>query len=455
MSAAESKWQSHFHFVWSHPSESSILMVSRDAGWSLPMVCVDGRIWSGDFGRINEVVQRELGSQVTALRYVSYTVEESEHRVSAIFVLENHSSTVEPTEGEWVTRENWMGLSLVLPEQRSVIEAHLAEIEHGSCPELRPPWARPGWLGAVQVWIEEQLSELGYTLVRPVEYVKSWGISCVLRAHTNADDIYFKQASTLPLFADEPSVTLALARLFPDQVPRPLGIDRERGWMLLSDFGRPVDELGKDVDRGNVYRVFAELQIRSAEHVDELLALGCLDRRLDRLSAQIDPLLGDAEKLSGLNVEEIHQLRSLAPHLKELCTRLASYSVPDTLVHGDLHMGNVALNEGEYVFFDWTDSCISHPFLDMFDIFDQREEDARNHLRDAYLASWTGYESRARLMEALALAEPLCALHQAVSYQHIIASLEPISRREMSGALPYYLRKLLRSAEELTGPRFA
>ena len=450
MSAPEPSWQSEFHFILSHPSESSILMVSRDVGWSLPTVCVEGRIGSEDFERINEVAQGELGSQVTAMRYVSYTVEESEHRVSAIFVLENHSSTVEPTGGEWVTHENWMGLSLALPEQRPVIEAHLAEIDHGSCPELRPPWARPGWFDAAQVWIEQQLSQLGHTVVRPVEHVKSWGISCVLRAHTHAGNFFFKEASTLPLFADEPSVTSALARLFPDHVPRPLGIDRERGWMLLSDFGRPVDELGKDVDRGDVYRVFAELQIRSAEHVDELLALGCLDRRLNQLSAQIDPLLGDSEMLPGLNVEEIHQLRSLAPHLKELCTRLASYSVPDTLVHGDLHMGNVALNEGEYVFFDWTDSCISHPFLDMFDIFDQREEEPRNHLRDAYLASWTGYESRARLLGAAALAEPLCALHQVVSYQHIIANLEPVSKPELGGALPYYLRKLLHSAEKLT-----
>ncbi len=77
MSAPEPNWQSNFHFILSHPSESSILMVSRDAGWSLPTVCVEGRIGSGDFGRINEVAQGELGSQVTAMRYVSYTVEES------------------------------------------------------------------------------------------------------------------------------------------------------------------------------------------------------------------------------------------------------------------------------------------------------------------------------------------------------------------------------------------
>jgi hypothetical protein len=43
---------------------------------------------------------------------------------------------------------------------------------------------------------------------------------------------------------------------------------------------------------------------------------------------------------------------------------------------------------------------------------------------------------------------PLSALHQAVSYQHIINSMEPHIRHESAGGLPYWLRKLLELFEQ-------
>lgn len=450
MSTAEPKWQSHLYAILSHPSEPSMLMVSEKDGWSLPHVCIDERVWLADFGRINEAMQQQLGRQVTVLRYVSYLVDKSKRQAEAIFVLDNQLVEVETIGGEWIKHEILASLPLALPSQRSAIEGYLAEIEEGKVPQLRPPWARPGWFREAEVWIGQQLSRLGYTLVAPVEYVKSWGISCILRARTSAGDIYFKEATILPLFADEPSVTTVLARLFPDHVPVPLCIERKRRWMLLADFGQSVEQLGEDVPRGEIFCLYAQLQIASAEHVDHLLAAGCLDRRLDRLSAQIDPLLKDIPGLSSVKAEEIQKIPSLAPTLKEICSKLASYRVPETVVHGDLQMDNVALHEGKVLFFDWTDSCISHPFLDMFSIFfDEKNAQVRTNLRDEYLASWTRFEPTERLAEAWALAEPLCALHHMVSYQHIIANLEPTARQEFGGALPRLFKNLLQSLEKL------
>ena len=77
-----------------------------------------------------------------------------------------------------------------------------------------------------------------------------------------------------------------------------------------------------------------------------------------------------------------------------------------------------------------------------FSDFDQ--EDLRERCRDEYLQEWTGYESVDRLLETWEAARPLCALHHAVSYQHIVESLEP-SSDEMRGALPHYLGILLKS----------
>ncbi|MBA3533986.1 MAG: aminoglycoside phosphotransferase family protein, partial [Ardenticatenales bacterium] len=255
--------------------------------------------------------------------------------------------------------------------------------------------------------------------------------SCVLRAPTTTGAVYFKVSSTRPLFSDEPEVTQGLAARFPDDIPRPLSVDAARGWMLLADFGEPLRGNATVEIREALFQRFGELQRHAAEQVKALLGMGCLDRRLERLATQIDPLLDDAPMMALLKTEEVAQLRALAPRLKALCAEASTYRVPPSLVHGDLHLGNVAQQEGRYLIFDWTDSCITHPFIDLIDLIYEKEEAVRDRLLDGYLALWTDYEPMARLKELWELVKPLCALHQVISYQHIVNSLEPASKQEL------------------------
>jgi hypothetical protein len=50
-----------------------------------------------------------------------------------------------------------------------------------------------------------------------------------------------------------------------------------------------------------------------------------------------------------------------------------------------------------------------------------------------------------RLREAWALAAPLGALHQAISYPHIVASLEPAARHELDWGVPFWVRQVFQS----------
>ncbi len=304
--------------------------------------------------------------------------------------------------------------------------------------------------------MEEQLARRGTPCVGSVAQLKTWGISCVLRARTTAGDVYFKAASSGALFADEPALTAALAALYPTHVPLPLAIDRARGWMLLADVGPTLDAAAGGDDaavRAGWLGTFGQLQRAAAGQVDALLAVGGVDRRLQRLAAQVEPLLGDTAALAGpdgLDGAEIARLRALGPRLRAMCGALAGYGVPQTLVHGDLHSGNIAVRDGAYLYFDWTDGCVAHPFFDLPIVRYEAERAARGEgagegwpgLLEGYLAAWTAYERLERLREAWALAEPLGHLHQAISYWHICASLEP-GQRDLKGELPERLRRLL------------
>ena len=268
----------------------------------------------------------------------------------------------------------------------------------------------------------------------------------VLVSHTPAWEP--QAASSLPLFAHEPAVMRGLAGLYPDHIPAPLSIDEQRRWMLLADFGAPIEWDAPVEVQEEMLRVYGELQSDAATRAGDLLTIGCLDRRLERLAAQVDPLLEDTATLaSELDAAEIERLRALGPQLQAICAELAGYEVPHTLVHGDLHLGNVARSAGSYLFFDWTDACVAHPFFDTISIFQAKDPNVQAQLRNSYLGVWAAYEPIERLLEAWKLAKPLCALHQAVSYQHIVATLEETSKPELAPGLSYWLRTLLQSLE--------
>jgi aminoglycoside phosphotransferase (APT) family kinase protein len=137
------------------------------------------------------------------------------------------------------------------------------------------------------------------------------------------------------------------------------------------------------------------------------------------------------------------RLEVLAPTLREQCARLATYRIPHTLMHGDMHGNNVAGRDGQYFFFDWTDACIAHPFLDMLVIHYAGEEARQAALQSSYLALWTQFEPLARVQEAWVLAQPLMCLHHAVSYLTIVAGIEPDARPDLDWGIAYWLEKLL------------
>jgi aminoglycoside phosphotransferase (APT) family kinase protein len=278
--------------------------------------------------------------------------------------------------------------------------------------------------------------------------VKQWDISSVWRAVTSAGHFYFKATPTL--FAHEPRVTSGLARLFPDHVPAPTAtaIYPDQGWMLLPSFEGSVMWEPTLAQKEDVLRIAARMQVEASLRIPELLAMGGVDSRLHTLPARVDALLSDDAALTRLTAAERDQLSSLRPRIEETCARLAAGPVPQTLMHGDLHGGNVAVHNGRYTIFDWTDACITHPFFDLV-TFLQPTDPRFEHLRDVYLSEWA---SRANLdtslddlRSAFDAAYHLGGLHHALNYYTINANCEPPMVAEFEGAVETFVRHFLSS----------
>lgn len=458
---SDSGWRARIRWVVVRPHDPAVLLLGEPGALALPEAELPGQVWTAEAEATTAVLRTLVGFDAVSLRSVEEDEDQAARVQHATLAAAPRGEAAPPPGARWVGPQELAAAAAAGNEAAAAAARVLDELAGGRPPSGRAPWALPGWLPAAERWLRATLDALGHVVTGPTRQVRVWELSCVLRAPTDRGAVYLKATVSSPLFVDEGAVTRALAELFPGRVPAPLAVDPDRGWMLLADFG---GELGWDAPaelREDVVRAFARLQIEAAAHVDRLLAAGCLDRRLAWLAAEAQawlPAVAATGRPPGidaatwLSAEEAAELRGAVPQLVAMCGELATHAVPATLVHGDLHLSNVAHanvadGPGGYLFFDWSDACVAHPFVDLH-TFLQEDEDQVDaglgaRLRDAYLSEWSSFEPAGRLLRAWRLAEPLGALHHAVSYRSIVAGVAPPIDRHMAQSTAYWLRKVL------------
>ena len=218
-------------------------------------------------------------------------------------------------------------------------------------------WTAPEFVAEAHAWIEGRLAELGITRTGEIEQPHVFAWSTVMRAPTDRGDVWFK-ANTEELRHEAAIVDILTVRA-PELVPPLLAHDPDTGWILMPDAGetlRKVIEREQSLDRWlDVLPRYAALQIEHADRVGDFLAAGVPDMRLATLPERYDRLV------AGLDVDK--RFREATPYVEELCDRLASYGIAETIQHDDLHDAQVFVRDGRHLVMDWGDACVTHPFL--------------------------------------------------------------------------------------------
>jgi hypothetical protein len=275
----------------------------------------------------------------------------------------------------------------------------------------------------------------------------------VLRVPTETGALWFK--ANMPSQAFEVGVIQILSRRMPDRVPALLAADLDRGWMLQADGGITLRQiLGEDGDQDvwiEILPLYAELQIETAADREGFLAAGAPDRRLAVLAGDFEDLLADREALADLTEDELVRLRALVPRVEADAAALAEFGLPETIQHDDLHDGQVLVGEGGYVFFDWGDSCVSHPFFTLvvtlavlaYRLEIEHDAPELDRFRDAYLEPWTSVAPRSDLERASSIAHRLGVLCRGLTWRSIVAALPRPLRDDEADAVPERMRMLL------------
>ncbi|MCY4725127.1 aminoglycoside phosphotransferase family protein [Nocardioides sp. STR2] len=218
-------------------------------------------------------------------------------------------------------------------------------------------WRDPGFLDEAHAWISARLAEQGRSVVGAVEqpHVTDW--STVMRVPTDGGVVWFKANDET--MRHEAAVTALVAPLSDGRVPTPLASDPRTGWLLLADAGarlRDVIPEERSLERWyDVLEAYARIQVACEDQVDALLAAGLPDRRLPTLPGAYDALLAQLDDLDPRLPD--------ADAIADLCDRLATFGIRETVQHDDLHDGQVFLGAGVHQVLDWGDACVSHPFF--------------------------------------------------------------------------------------------
>ena len=307
-------------------------------------------------------------------------------------------------------------------------------------PPLRPRWSRPGWHARATGWIADQLEGVGREPAAEIEIRRLWGISALLRIPTSDGEAWFK--AVFPHFHHEPAVTALLADLRPGVVPPVIATQPDEGWLLMETAGSPLRD-DADADAG-VLRAMASLgDVQDAtHHLHGLLeSLGCPRRPLSELAAELRQAVDEAEDLGGHRVSGARAAR-VVEWVAAGAEWLDGLGLPDVLVHGDFHPGNVLRGSMGLAIADWSDAAIAHPVMEIAPWFGE----VRPELRPAGWEAWLRALARFGDVEALRPHEQdayaLACAYQVVSYAGILRGMEPANRYQVSDGFRGYWQDL-------------
>lgn len=292
-------------------------------------------------------------------------------------------------------------------------------------------------------WVDASLGPLGRHRTGTGVSLKRWPLSAVVSFPTADGEPVVVKASC-PHFGREASITAAVAAIAPSLVPDVLAVEPDRGWLLMGPLPEceddPPDAVLRTVAAGLARAQFASLDARAA-----LLAAGCPDRSSERTWVQFRAIVETARETAGLDDAAYAELVRALPRIERSFAEFAGAGLPQTLVHGDLHPGNIAWAEpssaeppsaepGRPTIFDWSDTALADPFLDAAHL-------SRHALGgtgpapwlEAYLEPWRAAYPSADLATALDRSVLADRVYQVCTYEGLRLGLGPRGVAEFTG----------------------
>jgi hypothetical protein len=328
------------------------------------------------------------------------------------------------------------------------VVTYLAQLEDGD-PVLEPtdfrpepdarraPYAEVGGPAESIAWARGELVRAGYGTPEGIRQRKSWNLSALWRLETARGPVWLKHLP--PFLRAEAEVLAWLATAAPGSAPTLIAADGT-GRQLLGHlagedgFGAPV------AARLAMADLLHGLQRRALSDVEALARRGVLDRRGTLLCEQIvtaaEPWLG-----------AIPGLEALLEALPERFAAVDACGLPETLVHGDYHPGNVRFDAAvPPAALDWGDAFLGHPAFDVLTLAGGLAPAEFDAVVEHWGGLWRQVAPDCDPVAAVRLLRPVSPLLGAVVYSTFLRNIEPSEWPYHADDVPSCLRTAVASA---------
>ena len=431
---------------------TEILLLPKGGGWRLPRVGILKQ------QRVAEQLTKEIQNVwklETCSLFVSSSDSSGRTGEAACAVLECVKQNQAPPAGTcWIPAK--VAADDSGTEDAAAIRDALAELSSYASGEKPGPFARPGWLKELFRWAYEQTAPLGVRLTGNFRQFNASPSFSLMRLETDGAALWFK--ATGEPNAHELPITLLLTDLFPNDLPRILGVHTSwNGWLSAEAKGTPLDELTDCSSWERAAEGLAELQIASIGKAAELVDGRCKDLRLplaarhiDRFVTRMGAFMRVQEKQSPAPLAGA-ELLSLGEGLKEAFSLLQSFGFPDTLGHLDCNPGNLIVSPERCVFLDWAEASVTNPVI-TFEYLPRHmercgieEPAAKSRITAAYLRPWASFFSPDDLRRAIVAAPPVAVFLHAIAGE-AWRTLAPISNPSLAAYFRSLTRRMYRDA---------
>ena len=211
--------------------------------------------------------------------------------------------------------------------------------------------------------------------------------------------------------------------------------------MLLEDL--PGDAAPDEHAHRVAFEHLVRLQAAARGQELDLVAAGCARRPLVELPAAIASVLDDPLLEEWLPVGA-GRAAQVVDWLVDAVNRVEQLDLPDVLVHGDFHPGNVRTVGGRVVIFDWSDAAIAKPFIDVltWSTWLPDDPDARDALWWSFAEVWSDVLPATTWLELRTTLQGIGGAYHVISYAGIVRNLEPLRRAEHAVGLAEFFRFL-------------
>lgn len=279
--------------------------------------------------------------------------------------------------------------------------------------------------------------------------------SSVMFIQTDNGSFYIKH--TPEFIALEAKIIKLLDEQFHAPVPIVIAENTALNCFLMKDAGVSLRSiLKKQFDTALFCRAilqFTALQIRLEEHIDAFINIGVPDWRLNRLPdlykkaiAQKDILLAD-----GLSEIECKELENLYPKISDLCKRLSTCAIKETIVQPDFNDNNTLIDNksGVITIIDLGEIAIAHPFFSLINCLHvikkhhslTEKEDRYLKIKDACLENYLPLDTEQNVLEAFKIAGVLWFVYGLLAYERLIQACD---KEHLKLVMPGKLNEMLK-----------